>query len=608
MSLNNDTATVAVNDSAITVNHSDTYGIVVHLAEGTSVEDGLATVAAVGEGVDYVLASGMDYWMDVADGDVDVYALSADALTEALGLVDTVYVNYDMTVATLTIPAGKTVIEDSATLTITDLANSSIEGTFEREDTENYQIVKIGEVAGGEISFRANNETYTEAALLPVGTEVTVFVNGDDTHQDGDGFVMKNGTVITGFDGSSFTLDNEDVTLTGAVINIGSEDMVWAQRVGTSQTFTLDVEDGYTVTGVGVASEGGDATAAATLTDNGDGSYTLAANSIPSEEMQMGDDTFTRKFPNISLVFTLTDENGQDFDAHTHVLFYDYSAEDWASDDVNDVENTKAGNQTILEKYTDEIIKRMLFDGFYCDNDEDCVMTLTDGTKINFGYYLGFLWYNNFESMFRNGSDVKAILGTWELDESEYEEGEYSYYDDEEYLTIFEELRNLLGGQGTKFYSVGAYILANGMWGPQVLVDELNGYLPIGQFTDLGEALTVNADVSEIDEANPVRSGLTRHWRVARYHNGQAELLPDGAVHYDAVNHVVTYDADGFSIYAIAYEDVLDPIITPDTGVFTDFENSGNAASASMGGLMAVATLGAAVMLAGAVKFARSRK
>lgn len=206
--INNQTAVVAAGTT--TVSHSDTYGTVVHLPNGTSLADGLTKANEIGASGDYVVSSGMDYWLDVENGSTDVYVLSAAALNEALGLdaVSTIYVNYDIAVDKITVPEGKTVIEDSASLTINNLAESSIEGEFVRQNNESYQIVEVEETDGVTVTLSTAAGVLTAPALVQVGTDVTVNVEGEGSL---DLVILSDGRVL--YSGESFTVQNEDVSL-----------------------------------------------------------------------------------------------------------------------------------------------------------------------------------------------------------------------------------------------------------------------------------------------------------------------------------------------------------------------------------------------------------
>ena len=464
MGLNNTTATVAVNNSAITVNHSNTYGIVVHLAEGTSVEDGLAVVESVGEGVDYVLASGMDYWMDVVDGDADVFVLSADALTEALGLVDTVYVNYDMTVATLTIPEGKTVIENSATLTITDLANSSIEGTFEREDGEDYYIVKLGNVDEGVVvTLTTEDGVLVAPALVQAGTEVT----------------------------ASAVPDAEHANLLACVTAF------WHGCSGS-----------------------------------------LVVNE----------------------------------DTEISAILYDVVVTPGENDEIED-----ANEATVTANFMADQIKDIIRNG---------------------GFYNGKVWFPYGDILpfyFANGGTLNTELRTLLIDEADWADWEEDH----------PGLMAAIGENETPAAFYDAYLLALANIG--ITIGDDQDRMVVGEAIELDEAVTMRLEIPEAYREAPL--GYTRNFTIIAEHWGIGDEEPtitritptrDG-------NYLVFLNSE-FSSFAIVYEDVLNPVITPDTGVFTDFETSGNAASASMGGLAVISILGIAVVLTGIVKFTRSRK
>lgn len=103
-------------------------------------------------------------------------------------------------------------------------------------------------------------------------------------------------------------------------------------------------------------------------------------------------------------------------------------------------------------------------------------------------------------------------------------------------------------------------------------------------------------------EATDPETGYTRTYYVVRVHDGEEpEVLVEGVDFY-IEDGVIYVTSDRFSTYAVAYKDTLTPV-SPNTGVVAA---EGASATASM--LTSVVVMAAILTLAGATKFAVSRR
>ena len=366
-----------------------------------------------------------------------------------------------------------------------------------------------------------------------------------------------------------------------------------AQAVGTSQTFTVTLEEGYEAELFAFAAgmpldDDEEASGPVELMKNADGSYTLTVKEMPVWTSNSGDEegsTESGVSPYVWIVMNVTDEDGNHFaDLGNGVIIFEFAAEDAAAEvtDNEEVESVAKKNEAIMTEYTSEIISAIFENGEIEEGGDAVALTLSDGAKVTVSDPYALM------QAVMAGETIEAVLTEpKELDENVLVENKAG-------AIAVASLYNELGF---------------GKSAPRLLEIEVNlvaGDDEVGKITELGTPLVVSLDVNKDKEAKPVAEGYKRNYVVFRYHDGVTEEIE--GVEYDDEAGIVTFPSDKFSMFLVAYQDVAvaddaASVKTPETGLFT--QEKAAAISVNLSAVISVVAVILAVTLYGAVKFVR---
>ncbi len=150
----------------------------------------------------------INYVFDYMTIDANGNPIYHTTLQDALNSEDaTVILNKDTTVDTITIPAGKTLIEREGELTISDPLHSTVNGTYTKKDGKNYHIVKVTQTGAGLLQVAE--------PIVEVGSEVDLDIQIPDGYKISSFSI--DGSNVSG-DTRKFTMPNND---TSVIITFG---------------------------------------------------------------------------------------------------------------------------------------------------------------------------------------------------------------------------------------------------------------------------------------------------------------------------------------------------------------------------------------------------
>ena len=198
----------------------------------------------------------VEYVFDYMTLDANGNPIYHETLQDALDSEDaTVILNKDTVVDTITIPAGKTLIEREGKLTINDTLHSSILGTYTKQDGENYHIVKLTQnnQQGNDVTMKTglvqvDDVVDIDYAILD-GFKYASTLNGEAYAEDV--FVMPNADVSFVVTYSEWTItvgadegdDSASDTVRAAIAASVTEDLKALIADGETENENLSLND-----------------------------------------------------------------------------------------------------------------------------------------------------------------------------------------------------------------------------------------------------------------------------------------------------------------------------------------------------------------------------
>ena len=317
-----------------------------------------------------------------------------------------------------------------------------------------------------------------------------------------------------------------------------------AQAVGTSQTFTVTVSEGYEIEKVTAYAPGMTSSEDGTepsendpiaFAKNADGSYTLTMKKMPFYEDGNWDEEAGEWVPNgeiipcpwASVEVALVDADGNEFYDNFSVIAFELATTDEAAEVVNEETEAVETNEAVMQEHVAELVAGVIEKQ---DEAVDNTLTLT----LESGAVAEISDVDAFVDAVMAGETIEAVL-TEPAVVTEEEMDEATVND------MKGEMGE--GKTGHRFVDVNVELRA--------------GDTTFGRMTELNEPLMVGVDVSDDEE---VPEGYTRKYSVVRNHEGKSEKLDDDDVEYDEDGKIVRFRSSRFSTYLIAYVDEPDAV------------------------------------------------
>lgn len=319
--------------------------------------------------------------------------------------------------------------------------------------------------------------------------------------------------------------------------------------VGTSRTFNVTAGDGMEIVNVDIPTEEV-FQKAATVKNNGGGSYTITAKSIPYGVFGMvapGEEAESMYYPFFPIfVKSKNKTTGATFTDNVTVTLYEQNTKDDAAIDNS---ATEIVNEAKLADVT-----ASLMDVVAAQNS-----TVKNGDTVSL-----------------DGGAIATIADAAGLREA-VQDGKTI----EVALSSPEEIKNVPSEVSTKMESK----LPENTKGARYL--DINVLIRaagkvFGKLVETGAPLTVTIDVSSDPE---VPAGYVRNYYMVRMHDGAAESID---VEYSAADKTIKGDSSKFSTYLVAYKDT-EAAKAPNSGANNTV--SSGTASVSYAGLIAMAVL-----------------